>query len=253
MVFNKIMNEILPTIQKPCDKNHNYIICSHCAMEPICTPVETAKAPLNFSDNYLSKQILSIHNEYLFKQKEPLSAIYAVCSGVYKLTQIGSTNEEKIVGFRFPGELIGEDAIHPKKYAYNAIALSESSVCKVDIENFKACSQVIPDLQLSLIDLLTKQSAMTQLQFLSFIAKKSADSLIAAFIINIIHRNASNDDLENEITLVISRDNIANFLGLRRETLSRTISKFQKEGLIKQSGKQLSVINKHALFVIANN
>jgi CRP/FNR family transcriptional regulator len=221
-------------------------------MEPICTPVETEKTPLNFSDNYLSKKVSSTVNELLFKQDQALTEIYAVCSGSYKLTQRNSLNEEKIIGFRFPGELIGEDAIHPKMYAYNAIALSESSVCKVNIENFKACSQVVPDLQLSLIDLLTKQSAMSQGQFQSFIAKKTAESLIAAFILNIIQRKSAYDNQNGEVNLTISRDNIANFLGLRRETLSRTISKFQKEGFIKQSGKQLSIVNEDELLALAN-
>ncbi|MEW6992279.1 Crp/Fnr family transcriptional regulator [Colwelliaceae bacterium 6441] len=246
------MKETLASSERTCDKNHKYIVCSQCAMQPICKPVQREQTSLNISDNYLSKRIDSSTNEVLFAQNQPLTAIYAVCSGAYKLTQCNRLNEEKIVGFRFPGELIGEDAIHPKAYAYNAIALNESSVCKVNIKELKACSQVVPDLQLSLIDLLTKQSAMSQSQFQSFIAKKTAESLIAAFILNIIQRKSVYDHQGGEVKLTISRDNIANFLGLRRETLSRIISKFQKERYIKQSGKQLSILNKNALIALAN-
>jgi len=234
------------------EKNHNYVDCSQCAMQPICLPVETEQQTLTFTDQYLAKRVSGSKDNYLFKQGDKLTDIYAVCSGTYKLTKFNQNNEEKVVGFRFPGELIGEDALHPKSYTQNALAIGESSVCKVNVEKLIACSKAVPNLSMSLVELLTRQSFVSQCQFESLISKKSAESLVAAFLLNISKRSSSKGEIEGSINLAISKDNIANFLGLRRETLSRIFSKFQKEALIKQSRKQIFLLDIKELTNLAN-
>ncbi len=235
------------------DKDHNYVACDQCTMQPICLPVKTQlTTSLTLTDQYLAKRTPSTEDNYLFREGQPLTEIYAVCSGSYKLTKLTKFNQEKVLGFRFPGELIGEDALHPKVYAQNAIAIGESSVCRVNVDQLLACSQAVPDLQLSLVKLLTRQSFITQMQFESFIAKKSAESLVAAFLLNIKQRLNKDKPQTNKLLLTISKDNIANFLGLRRETLSRIFSKFQKEQLIEQSRKHLHLLAPQILEDIAN-
>ncbi len=234
------------------DPNNKYVDCDNCAMEPLCVPIETNKQPLTLTETYLSRRISTDSGQALFVKDEPISAIYAVSSGTFKLTLNNENNEEKVMGFRFAGELIGEDALHPEKYAYNAVAIGKSSVCKVDVSELKACCEVIPNLQLNLVDLLTRQSSISQTEFQALIAKKSAESLLAAFLLNIAKRKSAHDGTKDSLNLSISRDNIANFLGLRRETLSRIFSKLQKEELIKVEGKQIQLIEFDKLTHLAN-
>jgi len=234
------------------EKSHNYIACEDCAMEPICQPVKTQSQPLNLSDQYLHKRAQSINDNYLFKEGETLQDIYAVCSGTFKLTKLNHLNEEKVMGFRFPGELIGEDALHPKVYCHTAQSIGKSSVCKINVDELMSCSQAVPKLQSSLFELLTKQSYLSQKQFESLISKKSAESLVAAFLINVAKRKSVNNQQPEVVNLSMSRDNIANFLGLRRETLSRIFGKLQKEQLITQSTKQVLFINYDGLLNLAN-
>jgi len=236
-----------------CEQNHNYVACQHCAMEPICLPVKAGNChSITLTDNYLSKRISGKANTILFNKGDDMTAIYAVTSGTYKLIDHNNKKEEKILGFRFPGELIGEDALHPKKYLYNAIAIGKSSVCQVKVADLMACSATVPMLQLSLVDILTRQSYISQSEFQTFIAKKSAESLVSAFLLNIYKRRADHDNAVDTINLTISRDNIANFLGLRRETLSRIFSKFQKEQLLSIEAKQVHLLNKEKLTQLAS-
>jgi CRP/FNR family transcriptional regulator len=100
--------------------------------------------------------------------------------------------------------------------------------------------------------LLSRQSYVRQRNFQAYIGKKSADSLLAAFILNIIERNASYTGSNNSIELPINRNDIANFLGLRRETLSRVFSKFQKEQLIQVEGKKIVLLAQEKLIKLAN-
>jgi CRP/FNR family transcriptional regulator len=229
-----------------------FVDCNHCTMAPVCTPIKKNKTSITLTQNYLSKRISTHANDAIFIKGEQLSSIYAVSSGLYKLTDVNESNQEKILGFRFPGELIGEDAIYPKKYSYNAIAIGNSSACKVDVDSLFSCSKAVPDLQMGLIELLNKQSYLSQQEFSALISKKSAESLLVAFLLNINKRISQHEHLATILNLPISRDNIANFLGLRRETLSRIFSKLQKEQLILVTGRNIQFIQPEKLAFLSN-
>jgi len=221
-------------------------------MNSVCQPLETAKKAINLSESYLHKRVATKANSVLFRQSTPLINIYAVSSGTFKLCQQTDNCTENIIGLRFPGELIGEDALFLKNYNYTAIAMGDSSVCKVSVEQMTSCGQLVPEVQQNLIELLSRQSYVRQRNFQAYIGKKSADSLLAAFILNIIERNASYTGNDNSIELPINRNDIANFLGLRRETLSRVFSKFQKQQLIQVEGKKITLLSQNKLIKLAN-
>ncbi len=251
---------------KQAKKQPQYVDCKNCSMNSICQPVETGSQSLDLATSYLNKRVsvnssnspvttnhhTNLTNGILFKKSEPLTTIYAVCSGAFKLCEPTEDGTEKIVGLRYPGELIGEDALFLKKYNYTAIAIGESSVCEVSVEQMTSCGKLVPELQQNLIQLLSKQSFVRQTNFQAFIGKKSADSLLAAFLINVTERNAAHSGSVSTLNLSISRNDIANFLGLRRETLSRVFAKFQKEQLINAEGKVIHLLEKEKLSELAN-
>ncbi len=233
------------------DKN-KYVECDDCAMNSICQPIATAQQSINLSDSYLHKRISAKKNKVLFQQSTPLTDIYAVSSGIFKLCQQTDNDEENIIGLRFPGELIGEDALYLKFYNYTAIAVGDSSVCKISVEQMTSCGKVVPEIQQNLIYLLSRQTYIRQRNFQAYIGKKSADSLLAAFLLNIIERNANYTGSDNCIELALIRNDVANFLGLRRETLSRVFSKFQKDQLIQVEGKRIQLLEQKKLIKLAD-
>ena len=230
----------------------NYVECDDCSMNTICQPVSTAKQFIHLSDSYLHKRMPAKTGKILFHQSNPLTDIYAVSSGMFKLCQQMDNDEENIIGLRFPGELIGEDALYLKTYNYTAIAIGDSSACKVSVEQMSSCGKLVPEVQQNLIELLSRQSYVRQRNFQAYIGKKSADSLLAAFLLNIIERNTDYSKNDDCIELSLSRNDIANFLGLRRETLSRVFSKFQKEQLIQVKGKKIQLLEQNRLIKLAD-
>jgi len=233
------------------DKN-NYVECDDCSMNSVCRPLSTVKQSINLSESYLQRRITTKANDVLFNQSTPLTSIYAVSSGTFKLCRQTDDSTENIIGLRFPGELIGEDALFLKTYNYTAIAVGDGSVCKVSVEQMTSCGKLIPEVQNNLIELLSRQSYVRQRNFQAYIGKKSADSLLAAFLLNVIERNASYTGSNNSIELPVNRNDIANFLGLRRETLSRVFSKFQKEQFIQVEGKRIELIEQGKLSKLAD-
>ncbi len=231
--------------------NTKYIDCDNCSMQPICLPLKAGKTEVSIMDSYLSKRNIVNISAPLFQENENADAIYAVCSGSFKLTETSPERREKVIGFRFPGELIGEDAIHTKHYNYNAVAVGNTSVCKIDLAELNACGKLMPELQLNLISLLSKQNSMLREEFTSVVAKHTAESLLAAFILNMVKRNAQYQDSETKLHLPVGRDVIANHLGFRRETLSRIFSKFQHKGLLSIHAKNLEILDLVGLKSIA--
>ena len=230
----------------------NFVERNDCSMNSVCKPPETVKKTVNLSESYLHKRVATRANNALFNQSTPLIHIYAVSSGAFKLCQQKDGCADNIIGLRFPGELIGEDALFLKNYNYTAIAIGDSSVCTVSVEKMNSCGQLVPEVQQDLIELLSRQSYVRQRSLQAYIGKKSADSLLAAFMLNIIERNASYTGSDNSIELPINRNDIANFLGLRRETLSRVFSKFQKEQLIQVEGKKIALLARDKLVTLAS-
>ncbi len=234
------------------DSKSKFVECDDCSMNSVCQPVSTAKQSLNLSDSYLQKRVSSKNGDILFHQAAPLTDIFAVSSGMFKLCQNTDDGEENIIGLRFPGELIGEDALYLKNYNYTAIAIGDSSVCIVSVEQMTSCGKLVPEIQQNLIELLSRQSYVRQRNFQAYIGKKSADSLLAAFLLNIIERNADYTQSNDSIELPLSRNEVANFLGLRRETLSRVFSKFQKEQLIQVESKKIQLLEQNKLIKLAD-
>lgn len=234
------------------DLSTKYVACKNCSMEPVCQPINQVDQSLLLSEHYLDKRISIKAGARLFTKDESLSAIYAVCSGSFKLCS-GDKKDEKIINFRFSGELLGEDALFPQKYACHAIALEDSSICRVSVKELTANANLVPDLQANLVILLSRQSYFNQQEFASLVAKKSAESLLSAFLLNVNQRINDHGATTNTLSLSMSRECIANFLGLRRETLSRLLSKFQKENLILLNGKNIILVNLKQLTFLANS
>lgn len=229
-----------------------YVKCQDCVMNPVCGPVISGSSQLSLSDSYLTKRCAIQPGEQAFEKHAPLKDIFAVCSGVFKLCDKNEDGEEKIIGFRLPGELLGDDAISPKRYNYKAIAIGKASLCKVSISQLVDCSAAVPNLQIQFISLLTKQNYLNHQGINAIVAKKTAESLLVAFLLNIATRiNASNEQTW-QFDLPMSRDDVANFLGLRRETLSRILTKLQKENLIMIQGKNMKLLNVDMLSRLAN-
>ncbi len=234
-------------------------------MQAVCKPLASGHQSLDLTNNYLTRRIpvkaepnstghlKQVADSMLLHKNSDLTAIFAVCSGVFKLFEHNDDGSEKVLGFRFPGELIGEDALYLKRYNYNAVAIGDSSVCEVSFEQLNACGKLAPELQQNLIQLLTKQSFEQQRNTQTLIGRKSAECLLAAFLLNLSERHAKHSGSETEIYLSISRHDIASFLGIRRETLSRLLSKFQQQALISLEGKKLTLLSPNTLQHLSNS
>ena len=205
--------------------------CENCSLSELCLPRGLAKDDLEQLDNMVQHKRPLKKGEYLFHVGQPFQSLFAVRSGSVKVFLPTARGEEQIVGFHMPGELLGLDAMGHDTHSCTAVALETTSVCELPYRRMQDLCKQIPALSeqfMSLIsDEITGEHAM-----LLMLGKKTAEVRVATFLLNLSSRFKRRGFSANEFNLSMSRHDIANYLGLAVETVSRLFTRFQDDGVV---------------------
>lgn len=231
-------------ISKASSKGHTkHIGCTECGLFPLCQPVDIGGRELSIADEFVERRQPIKAGEYLFREDEPFRAIFAVTSGALKLVNIDPKSQELVVGFALAGEALGQTAIYPQRYPCSAIALEDSYVCELPMDSITNLTAQSPALQQNLQQMLNKENFDLHRQFAMLMARKNAEQRLAAFLLNLSMRLDERGFSSEQFQLPMSRDDIANFLGLRKETLSRLFTKLHQSGGIAVRGKHIRILD----------
>ena len=144
------------------------------------------------------------------------------------------------------GELIGMDGICSHTHRCDAVALEDSEVCELPFGHIEELGQNIPSLQTHFFRLLSREIVRDQGVML-LLGNMRAEERLAAFLLNLSNRLYSRGFAANDFILRMSREEIGSYLGLKLETVSRTLSKFHHDGLIKVEHKHIKILEPQAL------
>jgi len=219
-----------------------HIGCNDCGLFPLCQPIEIGGRELSIADEFVERRQPIKAGNYLFREDEPFRAIFAVTSGALKLVNTDPKSQELVVGFALAGETLGQTAIYPQRYPCSAIALEDSYVCELPMNSVSDMIAQTPKLQNNLQHMLNKENFDLHRQFAMLMARKNAEQLLAAFLLNLSMRLDERGFSSDQFQLPMSRDDIANFLGLRKETLSRLFTKLHQSGGIAVRGKHIRIL-----------
>ncbi len=179
-------------------------------------------------------------SKHIFRDDDDFEAFYAVRSGSVKVYTLNESGEEQIIGFYFPGEILGFDAVEDHKHTCSAIAMETTTVCSIPYEKLNEISAQIPDLQDQILRLMSRELTKEN-KLLLTINKRSAEERIATFLVSLSTRFHNLGYSATEFNLPMSRQDIGNYLGLTIETVSRLFTKFQKNGLVKVDKKTVVI------------
>jgi|SRR5579859_171205 len=154
---------------------------------------------------------------------------FNVTSGSVKLYKLLPDGRQQIVGFLFPGDFIGL-AVRDT-YAYSVEAIGPATACRFERRKFEALLDRFPDMAFRLRERASDELAVAQEQMLS-LGRKSAKERVASFLIQLSKRAGRLGLPANPITLPMTRADIADYLGLTIETVSRTMTRLKVEGVI---------------------
>lgn len=220
--------------------------CRHCGLDPICMVLDYAAPGSGITEALLSRRVAVSKGSALFFEGGDCEAIFAVKSGSFKASVSDPMGDERVVGFYLPGELIGVDAIAGQHYHYTLRALESSQVCDLRLSRLADSGKPMQDIQHAMIEILGKTVEASYLSSAALM-QQNAEQRLCAFLLTLserLHRLGFDRDY---LRLAMSRSDIASYLGLSRETVSRLFSRLEKDRLISMTGRRLRLLDRHGL------
>jgi CRP/FNR family transcriptional regulator, anaerobic regulatory protein len=220
--------------------------CNDCSLNPICLPLAVSVDQLDQLEDIMRRGRPLKRGEHLYRASDPFESVFAVRSGAVKTYVVSEDGEEQVTGFYLPGEIVGMDGISTAHHVTSAKTLETSSVCEIPFARLEELSSKIPSLQHHFFSLMSREiQADRELHML--LSKKSADDRIASLLISIANRQKLRGLSSQRIRLPMSRYDIANYLGLAVETVSRIFTRFQQQGLLAVEGREVEILDREAL------
>lgn len=205
--------------------------CSSCCLQGVCLPRGLSSARLSELDELTTVKRRVNRGAFLYRVGDEFDAVYAVRSGAFKTLGVSSNGVEKITGFYLPGEVMGLDAINNDRHNYSAAALEDSEVCVIPFAKLTELALHIPELQQELFRLLSRDIARDH-GLMLLLGSMTAEQRLAAFLLSLSRRYKRLGYAADHFVLRMTREDIGNYLGLTLETVSRLMSRFQRDGLL---------------------
>jgi CRP/FNR family transcriptional regulator len=173
-------------------------------------------------------------NQTLFAEGDAADTLYNVTAGTVKLYKLLPDGRRQITGFLVPGDFLGL-AVNDH-YAYSAETVTGCTLCRFPRRKVEALLDEFPKMQRRLFSMASNELAVAQDQML-LLGRKTAAERLAAFLLRQSERNERLGWPANPVHLPMSRADIADYLGLTIETVSRTFTKFKEDGTIRLPSK----------------
>lgn len=219
------------------EKNNKHI-CDHCALKSLCIPANVSVAEQVLIDQLLKKHENLKRGEYLQQEGDVFSQVYVVKSGAFK-AENKDGSDVSISGFYLPGEFMGLDAIANKQYLSSFKALESSSVCVLSYDDLLSLMQQIPTLQEHFIQIMSRAISLRSAKLLQH---HTAQERLMLFFKRLSDYNIGRGFSGSEFTLPMSRKDIANYLDLATETISRLFAQLVEQKVIEVDHKRVVLL-----------
>ena len=195
-------------------------------------------------------QVRLRQGQFLFHQGDAAETIYRVAEGVVRLARVTERGHQQVIAFGYPGDIVGLpvrglrntdcDALTPAVLTAIGARLPEASAGEAAEAAFLAAAA------------LWEVGAMHE--HLMTLGRKSSRERVASFLIVLMRRAGRAEADGIHIDLPMSRADIADFLGIRTETVSRAFTDFRTSGLIAlPSPQHVTVLRPDALAEVAED
>jgi CRP/FNR family transcriptional regulator len=231
------------------DDGDEFQFCSTCAFSSACLEQGFDKSRLRELHVLVEHVGPFAEGEHIFREGDAFEAIAAVRAGTVKTYVNDSEVREQVLGFFLPGEIIGLNAISQARYPCNAVALDSVSLCKFSFPNIAALAGRVPGLQKQLFKLLSEDIGKAALLAGNF----TADERMAAFLVSLSRRQAARGFSPTRLHLAMTRTDIANYLRLASESVSRGFSRLQDAGIVHVERREIEISDPARLAELARH
>jgi CRP/FNR family transcriptional regulator, anaerobic regulatory protein len=216
--------------------------CSACHLRDLCLPYGMTGLDLDRLDGMKFTRRKVKAAQMLYREGDRFQYLYAVRSGTLKSSLMLSDGREQVSGFHIAGELVGLDGVAQGQHASATMALEDSEVCAISYAALSDLAVGTSGLQ-HVISRLMSREILREHSLMMLLGTMNAEERLAAFLLNLSQRYAARGYSEREFHLRMSRAEIGSYLGMKLETVSRTFSAFQSQGLLEVDKRHIRIVD----------
>lgn len=221
--------------------------CLTCNLRELCVPCcGLSRAELEVADRLVFSRLHLRRGANLYRTGDRFTSLYGVRNGFFKTIAILEDGREQVTGYSMAGEVLGMDGIAPERHICNAVALEDSEVCAIHFAGLQALAQELPSLQRQVHKMMSREIVREQGVMLQ-LGTMNSEERLAMLLLDMSRRYAAQGFSDSEFNLCMTREEIGSYLGMKLETVSRTLSKFRKDGLIAVQQKAIRLLNREGL------
>ncbi|MCB1844406.1 MAG: helix-turn-helix domain-containing protein, partial [Halioglobus sp.] len=184
--------------------------------------------------------------EMIYIAGRPAHSVYAIRNGSVKTYAVNGAGDEIVQGFYLPGEVIGLESLSDVRHDHFAVALEPTLYCEIQATSLKSLLVDTIELRQQVMDIMNERLRSVRHDSIAR-ARRDAAAQLAAFLMDLSCRNRRRGLPANCLRLSMDRRDIANFLGLSVETVSRSFTRLQQAGWLDVRGKSVLIAEPHAL------
>lgn len=216
--------------------------CGQCSLRQICLPAGIGRDDVARLDRAVKRRRDVPRGEHLFRTGSALANLYVAREGTFKTLVFNEEGQQQVIGFHLPGELIGLDGLGDGRHRCDAIALEAANVCEVPLASLEDIASQVPGLQRQLLRIMGRSMGRDQ-DHLEMMSRRQATDRVLLFLHSLSERYAALGRDGQQFALPMTREEIASYLGLVIETVSRSFTRLQDDGVIAVRGRQLKLLS----------
>lgn len=217
-------------------------LCGSCAAASYCVCCRLGGEELQKFENLPGGRRVLRRGERLFAQGEYFQSLHIVQSGSAKAYVISEDGNQQITGFHYRGDLLGMDGMEMGMQSYTVEALETSSICELSFADFEHLYAGVAGLRQQFFKVIGGELAR-QKQRMLVLGKLYAEQRLAHFVLDTAEHLKERGLTHSEFVLTMTRHDIANYLGLAVETISRLLTRFDSADLIRVQHRQIRVLD----------
>ena len=225
--------------------------CSDCRLFPDCPIRDVTNGETEWAIRAGSRVLGK--GDHMFRTGDPAEHLYLLKSGALKAYLLSPAGEERIVAFHFPGDLIGLESMG---FEREALCVEALSICRI-------CA--LPRSELA--ELCTRSRSVTRKLLLqascrlrfdaslfALLGRRRAEQRVASFLLELSRRLADGDAPIRAFELKMTRADIASYLALAVETVSRVLTRLQDAGVIEvERNRRVCIVDTDEMEVVAGD
>jgi len=216
--------------------------CCSCNVNKICSIHYLERSKRNSLEKFIEHEPLIKKKKTIIKNGQKSGAIYFVRSGSLKSCITTIDGEEKIINFFQSGDVIGLETIHNSNFSYSIKTLEASSMCKLSFESIFSIQHQEPRFYMLLMELMTRQ--LNQSRMLNnLLRRNSSGCRFAGYLLYLSDCFKQQGLSPTEFYLSMRREDIAGYLNMTKETISRVIHHLNALGLVEVKRNYVTLKN----------